>query len=146
MVEYLVLDLPSSFNAIISWPSQVEFSLRCGIRSLTLTFETPRGDALIYTSQLPVRNNYVETMSITSGTHRPKKEGELMEDTKEPCLKDLTDDVEVVLGNKFKIGKDLINPHKEKLIHSLKHTSMFSPGICMTCLGLTLLLLHIRWM
>lgn len=115
-----MLDPPSFFNAIIGLPSQVKFNMRCVNRSLTLTFETPRGDAFIYAPQLPTCKNYVATMSTSSKVERPDKEDETMEDTAEPRLDNIIDDVEVVVEKKFQIGKDLINPNKEKLIHLLK--------------------------
>lgn len=45
---------------------------------------------------------------------------------KKPHLGDLIGDVEVALGKKIQNGKDLIDPHKEKLIHLLKlHLDVF---------------------
>lgn len=59
ITELLVLDLPSSFNAIIDWPSLIKFNLRCDIHSLTLIFKTQRGDTFIYApSSLPVTTTW----------------------------------------------------------------------------------------
>lgn len=84
------------------------------------------------------------TMSTTSSTRQLERDDEPMKDTEEPSLDDLTDDVELVLRKKFKIGKDLMDSTMRKSSTSSRHTSIFSPGTCMTCLGLTFLLLHIN--
>lgn len=128
MVEFLVLNLPSSFNTIIGKPSQVECNMRCYVRSVTLTFYTLRDDTFIYALELLARNNYVATMSRSSNGHHPDKENKTMRDTIEPCLNDLTNDMEVALGKKLKIGKHLIDQHKEKLIHLLEAHLDVLPG------------------
>lgn len=67
------------------------------------------------------------TMSTTSNAHRTKRDDEPMEDTYEPRLNNLIDDTEVFPRKKFKIGKELMDPHKEKLIHLLEaHLDVFA--------------------
>lgn len=49
-VDFLVLDLPLPYNAIIGQHTQTEFHIYCDVRSLTLLFGTNSGDAYIYVS------------------------------------------------------------------------------------------------
>lgn len=96
MAKFLVLDLSSSFNAIIRGPSQVDFNLPFDFHSLTLMCETPRGNAFIYAPQLTVCNNYVTTMTVAVRPNRNSNEDEPMKVNSEPRLNDLTDSVEVL--------------------------------------------------
>lgn len=43
-----------------------------------------------------------------------------MEDTEKPWLDDLIDELDGIVGKTFKIGKDLRDRNKEKLIHLLE--------------------------
>lgn len=77
--------------------------------------------------QLSSCNNYMATISTTFNVHQSHKEDEPREDTDESHLGNLTNDVEVLPEKKVKIGKDLMHPHKEKIIHLLKgHLDIFA--------------------
>lgn len=109
MAEFLVLDLPLAFNAITGRPSQVEFNMFCDIRSLTITFKTPRADTFTYALQLSARTNYVAILGTSTNIQHLELANEAMEVANDPRLDDLTNEVEVS-GKKIQDWQGLKGP------------------------------------
>ncbi len=60
MMRFIVIDVPSSYNAILRRQTQGNFHIRPDVKYLTVTFATKEGDAKIFIDQSKVRRVFTK--------------------------------------------------------------------------------------
>ncbi len=60
MTRFIVIDVPSSYNAILGRQTQGNLHIRPDVRYLTVTFATKDGDAEVFIDQGEVRKVFVK--------------------------------------------------------------------------------------
>ncbi|WP_248788875.1 hypothetical protein, partial [Escherichia coli] len=60
MARFIVMDVPSSYNAILGRQTQENLHIRPDVKYLTVTFTTKDGDAEVFIDQAEVRKVFVK--------------------------------------------------------------------------------------
>ena len=127
MADFLVIDQPSAFKAVLGRPSLRELRVITSIHHLLMKFPTPQGVSEVKGDQQDSRQCYHQAMKAASKLRQfhvvdqqPQSEG-LLDDTIDPRLPDeegtiglIEDLVDLLVSNKepfkvLKIGKNTLD-------------------------------------
>ncbi len=59
MIKFIVIDVPSLYNAIVSRQTQGELHMRLDVKYLTVTFESVKGNAVIFIDHARVQKVFL---------------------------------------------------------------------------------------
>ncbi|WP_248788861.1 hypothetical protein, partial [Escherichia coli] len=120
MARFIVMDVPSSYNAILGRQTQGNLHIRPDVKYLTVTFATKEGDAKIFIDQGEVRKVFVRARKAPASNLAHAVEAkELERGEAEDPTKAETEEVELVPGHSTRIGKSVAEGDKEKLVSFL---------------------------
>ncbi|WP_271039623.1 reverse transcriptase domain-containing protein [Agrobacterium sp. ST15.13.040] len=128
MARFIVMDVPSSYNAILGRQTQGNLHIRPDVKYLTVTFATKDGDAEVFIDQAEVRKVFVKTRKAPANSSTQTVEAKAQEKGKEgdPAEAE-TEAVDLVPGQSTRIGKSLAKGDKENLVSFLlKNKDLFA--------------------
>lgn len=117
MIKWLVVDVPSAYNAIIGRFTQTVIYMRTDSKYLTLIFENEDGDASIYIDQKEARSMMKIAQKTTTPEALRNQEGNKIETKKVQLTEDFTtrvarilpEDTKAQLVNLLQMNKDLFS-------------------------------------